>query len=66
MPQYNTCIEYDGEMHYKETTLGNKLKQQQLHDKIKNNYCKDNNINLIRIPYWEKNNIEQILKSALA
>ncbi|MCB2315620.1 hypothetical protein [Clostridium tagluense] len=53
-------------MHYKETTLGNKLKQQQLHDKIKNNYCKDNNINLIRIPYWEKNNIEQILKSALA
>ena len=24
-------------------------------------YCKDNNIKLITIPYWEKNNIEKIL-----
>ena len=24
------------------------------HDKIKTNYCKQNNIKLIRIPYWEK------------
>ena len=25
-------------------------------------YCKDNNINLLRIPYWEYDNIEYILK----
>ena len=42
-----------------------KLKKQQEHDKIKDNYCKDKNINLLRIPYWEFNNIENILKDTL-
>ena len=32
-----------------------------LHDNIKTQYCKDNKINLIRIPYWEYDNIENIL-----
>ena len=30
-------------------------------DLIKTNFCKDNNISLIRIPYWEFNNISNIL-----
>ena len=30
-------------------------------DSIKTRYCKDNNIKLIRIPYWEFNDIEKIL-----
>ena len=30
--------------------------------KNKTEYCKDNNITLIRIPYWDFNNIENILK----
>ena len=30
-------------------------------DNIKNNFCKENNILLIRIPYWEKHNIEKII-----
>lgn len=30
-------------------------------DKIKEKYCEDNNIKLITIPYWEKNNIEKYL-----
>ena len=38
---------------------------QQEHDKIKNQYCIDNNIPLIRIPYWEYDSIEYILKNVL-
>ena len=34
----------------------------QKRDNIKTEYCKDNNITLIRIPYWDFNNIENILK----
>ena len=35
------------------------------HDKIKNEYCKNNNIELIRIPYYEKENIYNILTDKL-
>ena len=34
-------------------------------DNIKDAYCKDNNINLIRIPYFEYDNIFDILASKL-
>ncbi len=61
-------IEYDGELHYEparfskdEEKMLDKLKQQQKNDALKNQYCKDNNITLLRIPYWEFDNIEQIL-----
>ena len=36
-----------------------------IRDTIKNIYCQQNNIKLIRIPYWDFNNIEQILKQEL-
>ena len=36
-----------------------------IRDTIKTKYCKDNNIKLIRIPYWDFNNIEKILKKEL-
>ena len=48
-------IEYDGETHYKYNMHGwhneEQLKAQQERDMIKNQWCKDNNIPLIRIPY---------------
>ena len=31
----------------------------------KTQYCKENNIKLIRIPYWEFDNIEEILNREL-
>lgn len=43
-------IEYDGEQHFKENSLFNYEKQHR-HDLIKNKYCFDNNIPLVRIPY---------------
>ena len=32
-----------------------------IRDTIKNEYCKNNNIKLIRIPYWKINDIENII-----
>lgn len=60
-------IEYDGEQHYHYIEHWHKteegFKQQQLRDNIKTNFCKLNNIELIRIPYTDFDNIEQILKN---
>lgn len=51
-------IEYDGIQHFQET-CGNwePLVDIQNRDKQKNNWCKDNNIPLIRIPYTRFNNL---------
>ena len=66
--EYNLCIEYDGEFHYMASGFcggQNKLKYTQLHDEIKNKYCKNNNINLLRISYKDFANIENILQEKL-
>jgi very-short-patch-repair endonuclease len=68
IPKYNMCIEYDGEQHFKPIEfLGGEegLKQRQQNDKIKTNFCRSNNIKLLRIPYWKKNKISLILSEAL-
>ena len=70
---YNTCIEYNGEQHYNLVDFAgkgkewaeNKLKNTQNVDNIKSQYCKDNTIKLIIIPYFEFDNIEKILKKEL-
>ena len=61
-------IEYDGKQHFKPVDIfggQDGFEETQLHDQIKTQYCKDNNIELIRIPYWEKDNIEEILNHKL-
>jgi hypothetical protein len=62
-------IEYDGKQHYepwhKIHDAIERLKIIQFRDNIKNNYCKSNNIKLIRIPYWDYDNIEHILTKEL-
>ncbi len=68
LPKYNTCIEYDGEFHYITTKHfggDKKLQNTQRNDLIKNEFCKNNNIKLIRIPFPEFNNIEKVLKEEL-
>ena len=57
--------EYDGEYHYLPIEGKKKLKYQQKLDNIKNQYCQQNNIPLLRIPYWEFDNIKQILSEEL-
>ena len=69
IPEYNILIEYDGEQHYKPVNFGGisdekaseNLKITQQHDRIKTNYCIKNQIPLIRIPYWNKNDLEKVL-----
>lgn len=51
--EFNLLIEVDGELHYFNRGHFKNLEEQQIRDEIKNKYCKDNNINLLRIPYWE-------------
>ena len=73
LPDYNTLIEYDGEQHYIPVNFGKWDEEElqrcfeiiQKHDQIKNEYCKNRNINLLRIPYWEKQNIETIINNYL-
>ena len=53
-------IEYDGIQHFQITGGRSNLKQfalLQKHDQMKNQYCKDNNIPLIRIPYTAHNTL---------
>jgi very-short-patch-repair endonuclease len=64
LPYYNMIVEFDGEQHFKNNHFTHsKLSYTQAHDTIKNEYCKDNNIKLVRIPYWDINNIETILNN---
>lgn len=66
LPDYNVCIEYNGEQHYKSIKYfggKEKLKMQRENDIIKENYCMNNNINLIIIPYTEFKNIKYILEN---
>jgi hypothetical protein len=66
LPEYNICIEYNGEQHYKPIEYFGgieALSKQILRDKIKKEYCYHNNIHLIIIRYNE--NVEEILNKKL-
>ena len=65
IPAKNLCIEYDGEFHYKSIYGKKQFEELKYRDNIKNLYCKENNIKLIRIAYTEFNNIEEILKDII-
>ena len=73
LSDYNILIEVDGEGHYKPIPRGSmtleEAKQQlfitQKHDGIKTQYCNNHNIPLIRIPYWERKNLECFLFNSL-
>lgn len=69
IPDFNICIEYDGEQHYRpvrfkgvtQKEAEEHFKLQDLHDFIKTKYCLENKIPLIRIPYWEADDMESFL-----
>ena len=68
LPSHNILIEYQGAQHYNVIERfggidGFVLRQK--HDQIKLEYCLANDITLITIPYWEFNNISQILNQEL-
>lgn len=77
LPDFNACIEYQGIQHYqavpfrqkrtKENYLKaeEKLKIQKECDLIKKQFCKDNQISLLEIKYYEYDQIEKILEEFL-
>jgi len=73
IPSLKIAIEYDGEQHFKPIDFNGegleiateKFEIQLIRDKIKNDYSERNNIKLIRIPYWERDNISTILNKEL-
>lgn len=60
LPEYNCCIEYDGAQHYTgwwkvktEKSKYTSLESIKSRDKIKDAFCLNNNIGLVRIPYTD-------------
>jgi hypothetical protein len=66
-------IEYDGECHYFPVRYGGISEERakdnliitQHRDKLKDDYCDDKGYALLRIPYWEKKNIEKLVTEFL-
>lgn len=68
LPEHNTIIEYNGKQHYFPIEFfgGQKsFRILQERDKIKANYCNENNINFLTISYKEKAMIDTILNNKL-
>lgn len=68
LPERDILIEFDGIQHYEVVEhFGGKekFKIRKENDNIKNKFCIDNNIDLIRIKYSDINNVEEILTKLL-
>ncbi len=68
LPDYNICIEYDGKQHFEIIKhYGGEVEFEltKKRDGIKNIFCINNNIRLLRIPYYNLKNIEKILEEQL-
>ena len=68
LPKYRIAIEFDGIQHYEPIEHFGGLKAYEslkINDKIKNDYCEDNYIDLIRIRYDQIDRIFDILKESL-
>jgi very-short-patch-repair endonuclease len=69
LPNYNTCIEFDGIQHFKPVKdFGGErgFIVGQKRDECKNKWCMDNNVNLIRIKYDQISKISEILNSEIS
>ena len=54
LPDYNCCIEYDGIQHFKPTNFSHdNFEERKQRDKVKDLYCKNKGIKLIRIAYTD-------------
>ena len=65
LPDYNLIIEFDGAQHYRAAFGEAPYDSTVRHDQIKTKYCLDNNIHLLRIPYWDFDNIYELIEQKL-
>lgn len=72
---YKFLIEYQGQQHYGPVSFtGGIISQKEInqyeyikrHDEIKYNYCLENNIDLLIIPYWEFKNYRNMILKEIA
>ena len=62
IPDYNRLVEFDGIQHFEDKANGSWkqsscFEEVQKRDMIKNQYALSHGIDLVRIPYWERDNI---------
>ena len=62
LPEHKIWIEYDGEFHYRKMYDTDGHEKIRIHDKRKDEYARKHGWKMIRIPYWEFDNIENILE----
>ena len=75
LPEYNLCIEYQGQQHYypvdfsgkitEPEELQRKFNEGQERDNIKRAFCAANNLRLLEIPFWDFDRIEEILQNEI-
>jgi len=73
LPDFNMCIEVDGQQHFKPVTFRNMSREQAqkeyektiARDAAKDDYCKKKDIRLLRIPYYEAEQASEIIFKAL-
>lgn len=74
IPEIRTCIEFDGQQHFQEVDFSGKsspedlrkaLFDTQCRDLLKDMYCEEHGLNLIRIRYDEIDQVSDILDSRL-
>jgi len=72
IPDHNLCIEYNGIQHYRPIDFSGKRTYKQMitkflnnikRDNIKKQYCIDNGIRFLEIPYWDFDKIEELIMS---
>ena len=61
----NLIIEFDGEQHFTLEWAGRKKPENRVNDLRKNAWCVENNIHLLRIPWWTRD-FEKIVLDAIA
>jgi len=64
LPEINTCIEFNGKQHYEPIDFFGGIdgfKKQVNRDNIKETFCKENNINLLKIKY-DENPISKLIE----
>ena len=74
LPDYNTWIEFDGEQHFFPVSFGSETEEETFYkfnkrienDEIKDEYCKTHNINMVRIPYWDYDKIDEYLSKIIS
>jgi hypothetical protein len=70
IPSLTTCVEFDGEQHFRPWRDGRILAEQvakiQFRDSVKDDFCKSEGIRLLRIPYSALGRVSDILERELA